>query len=117
MVINDENDSYISKKSSCCSNQVDEITELSISSAIHSEKLIYIDSNMCTGCGLCMEVCPFGLPKPNSDGKFIIDRTDLCIECSACQRNCPVGAILMQEQKGCGCLWDVRRREKENKCC
>ena len=43
-----------------------------------------------------------------------------CTECSACFRNCPTQAIMMQEQKGCGCLWDARQRAKgsqQNSCC
>lgn len=73
---------------------------------------IYIDVSACNSCGLCGELCPFGLPKLNSSGKYEIERPDLCIECSACQRNCPTKAIKMQEKTGCGCMWDARQRLK-----
>lgn len=75
---------------------------------------IFINASICNGCGLCGELCPFGLPQPNSSGKYEIKRPELCIECSACQRNCPTQAINMQEQRGCGCLWDARRRAKNS---
>ena len=86
---------------------------------------IFIDVSACNSCGLCGEICPFGLPKANSNGKYEIERPDLCVECSACQRNCPTKAIKMQEQMGCGCLWDARQRLKgakagkatTNSCC
>jgi NAD-dependent dihydropyrimidine dehydrogenase PreA subunit len=82
---------------------------------------ILIDQQLCTGCGLCGEVCPFGLPQPIENGKFKITDVNLCTECSACKRNCPVQAIIMLEQKGCGCLWDTRQRIKKkgsmNSCC
>jgi len=82
---------------------------------------ILIDETKCTGCGQCGEVCPFGLPQPNENGKFQIKDSDRCIECSACQRNCNEQAIIMQEQKGCGCLWDARERAKgsnsKGNCC
>jgi len=82
---------------------------------------ILIDQQLCTGCGLCGEVCPFGLPRPMENGKFRISDVNLCTECSACKRNCPVQAITMLEQKGCGCLWDTRQRIKKkgssNSCC
>jgi ferredoxin len=82
---------------------------------------VLIDETKCTGCGQCGEVCPFGLPQPYSDGKYQVKEPDRCIECSACQRNCPEQAIILQEQKGCGCLWDARRRAKspdsEGGCC
>ncbi len=73
---------------------------------------ILIDETKCTGCGICGEVCPFGLPQSIENGTFQIKEPDRCIECSACQRNCPEQAVIMQEQKGCGCLWDARARAK-----
>lgn len=76
---------------------------------------ILVNTTLCNGCGLCGEICPFGLPQPNSSGKFEIKKPELCTECSACQRNCPTNAIIMQEQKGCGCLWDTRQRKKNAK--
>ncbi|MFX0100681.1 MAG: ATP-binding protein [Candidatus Hodarchaeota archaeon] len=75
---------------------------------------IYIDVEKCTGCGMCGEVCPFGLPVQGDDKKYRIERPELCTDCSACSRNCPEQAIIMMEKKGCGCLWDVARRRKNN---
>ncbi|MHA1746802.1 MAG: ATP-binding protein [Promethearchaeota archaeon] len=77
---------------------------------------IYINQSRCIGydrCGICIEVCPFGLPTPNFIGILEIPRPDLCTECSACKKNCPSAAIIMQERKGCGCLWDVKARQKK----
>lgn len=75
---------------------------------------IWIDPSLCNGCGTCGEVCPFGLPLPDGTGKYQIKRHDLCTDCSACKRNCPTQAIIMNEIKGCGCLWDARARKKSN---
>ncbi len=76
---------------------------------------IFINPDSCTGCGICAEVCPFGLPEMNESGKFFIKNPEQCVACSACQRNCPVNAILLEEQIGCGCLWDARARLKSKK--
>jgi len=86
---------------------------------------IYIDFQKCTGCGYCEEICPFGLLKRDFTGKYRIINAEACTECSACKRNCPEQAIFMQEQKGCGCLWDTINRKKNkgvspldsNDCC
>ncbi len=81
---------------------------------------ISIDQELCTGCGICFEICPFGIPQPNNDGKFEILEPERCTECSACKRNCPAMAVLLQESKGCGCLWDARDRAKNpqsDSCC
>jgi ferredoxin len=82
---------------------------------------IFIDPSKCNGCGLCEEICPFGLPEREQD-HYMITTPNECIECSACQRNCPNNAVVMEEQKGCGCLWDARKKAKgkrpnNNTCC
>ena len=81
---------------------------------------ISIDQGLCTGCGICGEVCPFGIPQSSSNGKFEIVEPERCTECSACKRNCPAMAVILQERKGCGCLWDARARSKNpqgDSCC
>lgn len=78
---------------------------------------IQIDQEKCVQCGMCLEVCPFGLPVRQNES-YVISKIEMCTECSACKKNCPVGAIIMNEQKGCGCLWDVKSRKKtQSSCC
>ncbi len=96
-----------------------EMTEPSLDSCCDTKAMegvrISIIASVCNGCGLCEDICPFGLPQQNSSGKYEIINPELCTECSACQRNCPTQAIIMQEQIGCGCLWDARQRLKNEK--
>ena len=52
------------------------------------------DSDRCTHCGKCMEVCPMGSIAvsdsiPTFDG--------ICIKCQACRRICPTGAIVFTD--------------------
>lgn len=76
---------------------------------------VVINPSKCIACGLCAEVCPFGLPERTIENKYQIYNVEKCTECSACQRNCPTGAISLQEVKGCGCLWDAVQRNKDSK--
>ena len=81
---------------------------------------ISIDPDLCTGCGICGEICPFGIPRLNSEGKFEMYEPERCTECSACKRNCPTMAIILKERKGCGCLWNARavaKAPQNNSCC
>ena len=59
-----------------------------------------LDGSLCTGCALCIEVCPhavFAL----ADGKAEIADRESCMECGACMRNCAWAAIKVQAGVGC----------------
>jgi NAD-dependent dihydropyrimidine dehydrogenase PreA subunit len=59
-----------------------------------------MNTQKCTGCGMCLEVCPHKVFQMNEKKALIIDR-DACMECGACSRNCPVEAIRVQSGVGC----------------
>lgn len=61
---------------------------------------IRLDRELCTGCGLCAEVCPHAVFAPEG-GKMSVVRRDACIECGACALNCPVKAIAVDAGVGC----------------
>ena len=54
----------------------------------------------CTGCGICLEVCPHGVFAIR-DKKAVITDRDKCMECGACENNCAFDAL--QVDKGVGC--------------
>jgi len=58
------------------------------------------DVQACTGCGVCVEVCPHGVFAMNSHVALVV-RPEACMECGACQKNCPFGAILVDSGTGC----------------
>jgi len=62
---------------------------------------LQLDTNACTGCGMCLTVCPHAVLAPACCGKVAIANRDACMECGACARNCPVGALSVQAGVGC----------------
>ncbi len=50
-----------------------------------------VDTDKCTGCGVCVEVCPLEGISLNDD-LAVIDE-DTCTECGLCVGECPNGAI------------------------
>jgi len=61
---------------------------------------ITLDTEKCTGCGMCLEVCPHGVFELRDKKAAITDR-DLCMECGACEQNCAFGALSVNEGVGC----------------
>jgi NAD-dependent dihydropyrimidine dehydrogenase PreA subunit len=59
-----------------------------------------VDADKCTGCGMCIEVCPHGVLKID-EKRVRIQNRDACMECGACSRNCPVGAVSVDAGVGC----------------
>lgn len=58
------------------------------------------DAAKCTGCQLCVTVCPHGVFGMDGNRAVVVDR-GACMECGACQRNCAFGAIGVESGVGC----------------
>lgn len=63
-----------------------------------------LDRNLCTGCRMCLNVCPHEVFTIEGNKAEIV-RKDSCMECGACMINCPAGAI--EVEKGVGCAYAV----------
>jgi NAD-dependent dihydropyrimidine dehydrogenase PreA subunit len=74
---------------------------------------LHYNSEKCTGCGMCTQVCPHRVFEMNGSRAYITDR-DRCIECGACMRNCPSGALSVRPGVGCAVaiLLSAFKREK-----
>ena len=59
-----------------------------------------LDTQKCTGCRMCIKVCPHEVFELIGKKAAIIDR-DRCMECGACMRNCQEGAIKVNAGVGC----------------
>ncbi|MEA1973034.1 MAG: 4Fe-4S binding protein, partial [Candidatus Cloacimonadota bacterium] len=61
---------------------------------IHSSKTIFVNSEECIGCELCIDICPVNAIEM-VDGKAVID-IDRCNNCGECTYVCPTNAIYME---------------------
>jgi len=58
-----------------------------------SVRSLSVDKNVCTGCGLCRNVCPANAISI-LNGKAALD-PDKCVKCYCCAEICPSGAIAL----------------------
>ncbi len=75
-----------------------------------------LDRHKCTGCGMCIEVCPHEVFTVESRKAAIVDK-DSCMECGACARNCPASAISVRAGVGCASGIIRGRLNGSNECC
>jgi len=59
-----------------------------------------LNKDICTNCGMCINVCPQEVFEFNNSRLVIIDK-DRCMECGACEKNCPVNALSVRSGVGC----------------
>ncbi|MDD8021217.1 MAG: electron transfer flavoprotein subunit alpha [Acidobacteriota bacterium] len=57
--------------------------------------LLEINRAACTGCGACLQVCPFGALSLDSEN--IVEVGEACTGCGACVPECPVGALSLPQ--------------------
>ncbi len=61
---------------------------------------LQLNTEKCTGCTMCLLVCPHNVFRLINKKAVIIDK-DRCMECGACARNCPEDAINVRTGVGC----------------
>jgi NAD-dependent dihydropyrimidine dehydrogenase PreA subunit len=83
-------------------------------SAINS---LQYEPELCTGCGMCVDVCPHSVFAMNSHAARLAHPDD-CMECGACQVNCLAGAIAVDSGVGCASamIMAALKGEKEATC-
>lgn len=61
-----------------------------------SEKIRIVES-LCSTCGACLKVCPYGVLVKGDDGKPKIGGVEDCISCGQCAAICPEDALKHQD--------------------
>jgi carbon-monoxide dehydrogenase iron sulfur subunit len=59
-----------------------------------------VDSYKCSGCGICVEACPFEMIKISEDN--IALKCDLCGGNPQCAQWCPTGALIFESEEKLG---------------
>jgi len=52
-----------------------------------------LDTDKCTGCGICVEVCPMDVLRTDANGTAAIRYPSDCIACFRCELRCPNGCV------------------------
>jgi len=68
---------------------------------LHDVSTLKIIPEKCTGCGVCILVCPRAVLSLNKNNTIEIQDKDKCMECGACQMNCAFDAISVRTGVGC----------------
>jgi heterodisulfide reductase subunit A len=58
----------------------------------HEPLIAGVDDDLCSGCGICVSVCPYGARKLNAQKGVVEVNEVLCEGCGACSSACPSGA-------------------------
>ncbi|TET20809.1 MAG: CoB--CoM heterodisulfide reductase iron-sulfur subunit A family protein [Candidatus Cloacimonadota bacterium] len=59
----------------------------------------HVDEEICSGCGICEENCPYAAIKKDSEKKKAVVTAVICKGCGICATNCPEQAISIQHYK------------------
>jgi NAD-dependent dihydropyrimidine dehydrogenase PreA subunit len=81
-----------------------------------SDVTLSLDAAKCTGCGLCVEVCPHAV-FILENRRARIQHWQACMECGACRRNCRYGAISVDSGVGCAAALITSALRGGEPCC
>lgn len=59
--------------------------------------MLQINKELCTGCGQCIDMCPFGA-LTIQDNKAVVEES-MCRLCGVCMNACVFSAMSMQESQ------------------
>jgi NAD-dependent dihydropyrimidine dehydrogenase PreA subunit len=97
---------------------------------IKNGESLKVNEKLCTGCGVCVEVCPHNVFRIEERKAHIVNKKS-CMECGACKKNCPslaievnsgvgcaaaiIGGLINKSEPTCGCSGDGKKASSS--CC
>ncbi len=65
---------------------------------LHEPTIVPVNEDLCSGCGICVPVCPYGARTLDMEEKVVKVNEVLCEGCGACAAACPSGAAQQRNQ-------------------
>lgn len=89
--------SYICNCCTCCCGILRGLSEFGSADAVaRSGFRAVVEEDVCSLCGICLDVCPFGAPSLN--GSSVVIATDRCMGCGVCVPQCPSQALSLHRR-------------------
>ena len=89
----------------CCCGGIETMVKYGAPTMISSGYVAKVDEALCTACGTCEDICPFGAIHMND--KAIV-KWETCMGCGVCEGQCPGEAISLVRDERKGIPMDVR---------
>jgi len=88
----------------------------------HELGFVAYDKNLCSGCGYCVEFCPFDVPRLAHSGTDdgVLNKMDKCVFCAdrvtrglepACVKTCPTEALVFGDRSDMVAVAEARAAE------
>jgi ferredoxin len=90
----------------CCCGGIEGMVKYGMRTMVSSGFVAAVDTENCTGCGICADKCPFGA-MTLSDYVATVDRSK-CMGCGVCQGQCAFEAIALVRDETKPAPLDVR---------
>ena len=65
---------------------------------IHEPTVVPVNDELCSGCGICVTMCPYDARTLDPDRGVVVVNEILCEGCGACAAACPTGAAQQRNQ-------------------
>lgn len=65
---------------------------------LHEPTVVPVDEDLCSGCGICVPICPYSARELDKEKGVVVVNEVLCEGCGACAAACPSGAAQQRNQ-------------------